>query len=305
MALAAGAACTKRGDSSGTAGGGGKPTAAASANVRLRLGFVGLCAFVAELTNYKVGLLNATKVLDPGGQNYFYQHDPIILIDSSVASGGTTVSGRDLDNLHLGTEVTSFQKWSLQDRDVAIADLPTRKTIASLPGAVPMRSLVSDTLPADWDKQAWIQATVPLKGGRLMSAIPRQNINGAEKMRWKLTGSTARNSDEWKMIGDLPRLLSDTVEYRTLIPENVKISLTSRKSGTPIDIQTTATTDLEIWILNSPKDHTPYEMAHQWELQHIRAFYQLFGSTTYKVPIADPAGFPGGDPVFCPPAEVS
>ena len=305
-ALTAGAACTTRSDpnpNSNTGGTGDRAGAAPTA--KLRLGFSGLCAFVAEGNNYKAGLLEATGVMDPDNKP-FPSHKPVILIDSSVVTGGTQVTGADLQKLRLFTDVTSFQMWSVKDRNVIVDGLPTRKTQASLTGAVPLRDVISGTRIADWDNQSFIQSVVPILGGTLGSGLPRPMVNGSEKSRWKLTGSRVSTANEWKAIGDVPRLLSDTVEYHARVPRNTKITLAGRKAQGNIEIVTTAATDLEIWVLNTPDtgQHTEYEMNHPWELQHVRAFYQLYGLPgTFKVPIADPSNFPSTDPVFCPPVD--
>jgi hypothetical protein len=285
--------------------------AAATANaVKLRLCFAGLCAFMSNNNFYDVGLIDPTGVKDPANEN-FHEHIPQILIDSTVSSGGTLIKDKPLADLRLTTDLDSFRMWSLKGYDVEIAGLPTKiKTQSALTGAFPLRAVYPNgSIMTDWQtKGQFVHSVIPVKGGQLESAVPRVTGNGAEKSRWKLTAKAAPDEDTWNKIQDLPRLMSDVVEYRTRVPENTIIKLILRADRTKfIEIDTTAKSELEVWVVNQPadKDHTTYEGTHAWELQHVSAFYQLFNAppSLLAVPTTNPATYPTSDPIFCPPAE--
>jgi hypothetical protein len=277
--------------------------------VKLRLCFAGLCAFMANKTFYDVGLIDPTGVADPDGEK-FHEHVPQILIDSTVCSGGTLLGSAGVSALRLTTDLDSFQTWPLKGYDLEIGGLPTNmNTRAALGGAVPLRDVYSDgSVWTDWQKRGFVHSVIPVKGGQLASAVPRVTDKGVEYCRWKLTAKAAADGAAWKKIPDLPRLLSDVVEYRTLVPINTVIKLVQRADPAKfIKIDTTAQSELEIWIVNepAPHDHTDYEGKHPWELQHVSAFYQLFEAPpgTPAVPIANKDTYPTSDPIFCPPAE--
>lgn len=314
FAMLAGAAASGRGrrddtESVGTRG--GPATAALAGRAKLRVGFVGLCAFVRDSTGkyYKAGLIDPTKVTDPERVN-FKKHYSTILIDSRYVSGGTDVSGSDLKELRLNTTLTSFQMWPLDGYNVDIPGLPVSETHPSLTGVIPINKVYPGTIVDKWEEQKWVQSAIPIMGGLLFSGPARIDSKKVYTCFWKLTGTQAISGLEWGAIADLPRPLSDVVEYHSSVPENTTITLIERKAQSPMKIQisTTATTELEIWILNMPKkdDHTDYEMKHPHELQHARGFYQLFQVPPgqLKVPITDPTTYPTADPIFCPPAEV-
>jgi hypothetical protein len=166
-------------------------------------------------------------------------------------------------------------------------------------------AIYNTTVRPDWASQQFTQAVVTIQEGQLVSGIPRQTTNGIEKLSWKLSGVAAENGAVWDTLPDIPRLLSDTVEYHALVGTDSKIILTPRKGGSNVEIPTSAKTDLEIWVINlpDPNEHTQYEMDRPWELQHIRAFSQLLKDPPTKmlVPIARKEGYPGLDPIYCPP----
>lgn len=289
----------------------------ANAKYALSIGCTGLCVFQRRPNTFRIALLEATDIEGPDKEK-FYAHNPILLVDAKATSGGEVISGSKLAELRLPTALTEFRAWPLIGINVIFNNLNAGRTKASLAGTVPVRAMTAlgfkgaGTLPTNWYDAKFVNSFIEISGGQFVSTAPRPNSEGYELAMWKLAGTAAANKADWDKIVDVPRALSDVAVFTDVLSAVPSISLVKRSDKSKVADITLSGDAIETWIVNDRPSgkHTQYEMKRAYELQHARAFYQLFQEFAMfdlkecRVPIADPADYADTDPIFCPPGEL-